>query len=169
MRRVTTPIAAKSTPYRYHPLEFPNTPRAGDTKSGRQCRSWEARVERLIRQIADLVPGWSLGPVVEAVQAMRGVAFIVTVTVVAEVGDFTAASGSGRRRSRFGLGFGCAVGRTSPDCHAVRSAARKVSSDGGFFGSHAGHIGNVDQPLLRRPYVPQEADRVQRHEKRRAP
>ena len=40
----------------------------------------EARVERLTRQVADLVPGWSLGPVVEAVQAMRGVAFIVAVS-----------------------------------------------------------------------------------------
>ena len=48
----------------------------------------EARVERLTRQIADLLPGWSLAPVVEAVQAMRGVAFIVAVTVVVEVGDF---------------------------------------------------------------------------------
>ena len=48
----------------------------------------EARVERLTRQIADLLPNWSLAPVVEAVQAMRGVAFIVAVTVVAEVGDF---------------------------------------------------------------------------------
>lgn len=48
----------------------------------------EARVERLTKQIADLLPGWSLAPVVEAVQAMRGVAFIVAVTVVAEVGDF---------------------------------------------------------------------------------
>ena len=48
----------------------------------------EARVERLARQIADLLPSWSLAPVVEAVQAMRGVAFIVAVTVVAEVGDF---------------------------------------------------------------------------------
>lgn len=48
----------------------------------------EARVERLTKQIADLMPGWSLAPVVEAVQAMRGVAFIVAVTVVAEVGDF---------------------------------------------------------------------------------
>lgn len=48
----------------------------------------EARVERLTRQIADLLPGWSLAPVAEAVQAMRGVAFIVAVTVVAEVGDF---------------------------------------------------------------------------------
>ena len=48
----------------------------------------EARAERLTRQIAELVPSWSLAPVVEAVQAMRGVAFIVAVTVVAEVGDF---------------------------------------------------------------------------------
>lgn len=48
----------------------------------------EARIERLTGQIAELTPSWSLAPVVEAVQAMRGVAFIVAVTVVAEVGDF---------------------------------------------------------------------------------
>ena len=49
----------------------------------------EARVDRLTKQIADLVPAWSLAPVVEAIQAMRGVAFVVAVTVVAEVGDFS--------------------------------------------------------------------------------
>lgn len=48
----------------------------------------EARVERLTGQIADLLPQWSLAPVVAAVQAMRGVGLIVAVTVVAEVGDF---------------------------------------------------------------------------------
>ncbi|MFC3311273.1 IS110 family transposase [Falsigemmobacter intermedius] len=48
----------------------------------------EARVERLTDQILQLLPTWSLAPVVEAVQAMRGVAFVVAVTVVAEVGDF---------------------------------------------------------------------------------
>jgi len=48
----------------------------------------EARVERLTTQIAEFLPDWDLAPVVEAVQAMRGVAFIVAVTVVAEVGDF---------------------------------------------------------------------------------
>ena len=48
----------------------------------------EARVERLTGQIAGLLPSWTLAPVVEAIQAMRGVAFIVAVTVVAEVGDF---------------------------------------------------------------------------------
>ena len=48
----------------------------------------EARIERLTKQIADLLPGRSLAPVIDAVQAMRGVAFIVAVRVVAEVGDF---------------------------------------------------------------------------------
>lgn len=48
----------------------------------------EARVERLTGQIAALLASWSLAPVVEAVQAMRGVAFVVAVTVVAEGGDF---------------------------------------------------------------------------------
>ncbi len=48
----------------------------------------EARIERLTGQIADLLPQWSLAPVVAAVQAMRGVGFKVAVTVVAEVGDF---------------------------------------------------------------------------------
>jgi transposase len=49
----------------------------------------EARVERLSRQIEDLAQNWSQAPVVAALQAMRGVAFIVAVTLVAEVGDFT--------------------------------------------------------------------------------
>ncbi len=43
----------------------------------------EARVERLTGQIADLLPNWSLAPVVEAVQAMRGVAFSVATTAIA--------------------------------------------------------------------------------------
>jgi transposase len=46
----------------------------------------EARVERLVAQIEDLLPNWSMQSVVEAVQAMRGVGLIVAVTVVAEVG-----------------------------------------------------------------------------------
>jgi len=43
----------------------------------------------LAEQIAVLLPSWSLAPVVNALQAMRGVAQIVAVTVVAEVGDFS--------------------------------------------------------------------------------
>ena len=48
----------------------------------------EERVARLTKQIEDLVPTWSMAPIVEAFQAMRGVAFVAAVTVVAEVGDF---------------------------------------------------------------------------------
>lgn len=48
----------------------------------------EARCERLTRQIEELLPAWAMAPVVAALQAMRGVALLVAVTVVAEVGDF---------------------------------------------------------------------------------
>jgi len=48
----------------------------------------EARRDRLTRQINDLLPSWSMAPVAMALQAMRGVALVVAVTVVAEVGDF---------------------------------------------------------------------------------
>ena len=44
--------------------------------------------ERLTSQIAYLLPSRSSAPEVEAVQVMKGVAFIVVVTVVAEIGDF---------------------------------------------------------------------------------
>jgi hypothetical protein len=48
----------------------------------------EARRDRLTRQIDELLSSWSMAPVVKALQAMRGVALVVAVTVVPEVGDF---------------------------------------------------------------------------------
>src|ERR671932_2655127 len=48
----------------------------------------ERRRDRLGEQIRELVPGWSLAPVVAALQAMRGVAFLSAVGLAAEVGDF---------------------------------------------------------------------------------
>ncbi len=47
----------------------------------------EVRLERLGEQLAELVPSWSMAPVVAACRAMRGVAFLSAVTFVAEVGD----------------------------------------------------------------------------------
>jgi transposase len=47
-----------------------------------------ARIERLMKDIAELVQTWSLRPVVEALQALRGVKLLTAVTVVAEVADF---------------------------------------------------------------------------------
>jgi transposase len=48
----------------------------------------ETRVRRLMHQIEELVPAWSMAAVVDALQAMRGISLLAAVTLVAEVGDF---------------------------------------------------------------------------------
>jgi transposase len=48
-----------------------------------------ARLGRLERELQDQVQSWRLYPVVEALQALRGVQFTVAVTTVAELGDLT--------------------------------------------------------------------------------
>lgn len=45
------------------------------------------RKEAIERQIVALLPEWSLAPVVEALQALRGIALVIAAGVVAEVGD----------------------------------------------------------------------------------
>jgi len=47
----------------------------------------EARLDRLGAALAEIVPTWSMAPVVAAYQAMRGVNFLAATTLVAEVGD----------------------------------------------------------------------------------
>jgi transposase len=47
------------------------------------------RLQRLERERQDPVKPWRLQPVVEALQALRGVQFTVAVTLVAELGDLT--------------------------------------------------------------------------------
>ncbi len=47
----------------------------------------QARLDRLDRQLVELVPSWSMAPVVAAYQAMRGVSFLVAVIFAAEIGD----------------------------------------------------------------------------------
>jgi transposase len=48
----------------------------------------ESRRDRLTQQVEELLPNWSMAPVVAALRSMRGVALVVAGTVVAEVGDF---------------------------------------------------------------------------------
>jgi transposase len=55
-------------------------------------RAVDEQVERLARleeQLLELAPSWRLFPVVEALQALRGVQWMVALTVVAELGDLT--------------------------------------------------------------------------------
>jgi transposase len=47
------------------------------------------RLERLEQELAELAPAWRMYPVVEALQALRGVQWLVALTVVAELGDLT--------------------------------------------------------------------------------
>jgi transposase len=48
----------------------------------------EALSKRLKEAISDLVPQWTLAPVVKAIQALRGVSLTVAAVIVAEVGSF---------------------------------------------------------------------------------
>ena len=47
------------------------------------------RLQRLAQELQDQVKAWRLAPVVDALQALRGVQFTVAVTIVAELGDLT--------------------------------------------------------------------------------
>ena len=49
----------------------------------------QERLQRLEAELREQVQAWRLAPVVQALQAMRGVQFIVAVTLIAELGDLT--------------------------------------------------------------------------------
>jgi transposase len=47
-----------------------------------------ARIDRLTRDIEELVEQWALGPLVKALQALRGVQLVTATVLAAEIGDF---------------------------------------------------------------------------------
>ena len=47
------------------------------------------RVGRIEKELLELAPRWRLYPVVQHLQALRGVQWLVAITVVAELGDLT--------------------------------------------------------------------------------
>ncbi|HWQ68404.1 MAG TPA: IS110 family transposase [Patescibacteria group bacterium] len=49
----------------------------------------DERLRRLDGELREAMPSWRLAPVVEAIQALRGVQFTTAITVVAELGDLT--------------------------------------------------------------------------------
>lgn len=46
------------------------------------------RIERIEKALLELLPSWTLRPMVQALQAMRGVQWVAAVTLVAELQDF---------------------------------------------------------------------------------
>lgn len=61
------------------------------------------RLGRLEQELQDCVQTWRLRPVVDALQALRGVQFTVAVTIVAELGDLTRFDTPSQLRSYLGL------------------------------------------------------------------
>jgi transposase len=55
----------------------------------RRIEEAQARCDRLDLALAEAVAGWSLAPLVEALQALRGVGLVVAATLVAEIGDLS--------------------------------------------------------------------------------
>ena len=47
-----------------------------------------ARIDRLTRNIAELIEPWALGPLVKSLQALRGVQLVTATVLAAEIGDF---------------------------------------------------------------------------------
>jgi transposase len=68
----------------------------------------EGRLKRVEEQIFGLLPDWNLCSVVDALQAMRGIA-INAVVLVTEVGDFTRFSNPRQLMAYFGLVPGCPI------------------------------------------------------------
>jgi transposase len=55
----------------------------------RAISAHQERLKRLAAELREQVQAWRLHPVVQALQAMRGVQFTVAVTLIAELGDLT--------------------------------------------------------------------------------
>ena len=63
----------------------------------------QARCDRLDAALAEAVEGWTLAPVVRALQALRGVGLVVAATLVAEIGDLARFSHPKQLMSWLGL------------------------------------------------------------------
>lgn len=63
----------------------------------------EKRRDTLTEQIRELLPDWSMAPVVTALQALRGMAMVTAATLIAEVGDLTRFSNPRDLMSHLGL------------------------------------------------------------------
>jgi transposase len=63
----------------------------------------ERRLQRVEEQIHSLLSEWTLRPVVDALQALRGIALINAVVLVSEVGDFTRFASPRQLMAYFGM------------------------------------------------------------------
>jgi transposase len=87
------------------------------------------RVQRLEAELLERGPGWRLYPVVQALQALRGVQWLVAITVVAELGDLTRFD-SPRQLAAF-VGLVPSEDSTGPRGGSARSRRAGTAARGG--------------------------------------
>jgi transposase len=63
----------------------------------------EERLRRIEKAIAEFLPDWRLAPIVEALQALRGVDLVVAVSFVVEIGDIRRFTSPGQLMGFLGL------------------------------------------------------------------
>jgi transposase len=110
-----------------------------------------ARLRRLEEQLVAIVPSWSMAPVVEAYQTMRGASFLVAATFAAEIGDVRRFDNPRQLMGFLGLvprerSTGEAVWRAGPTLAGNRRA-RRVLVEAAWSYRHAAR---VSQTLLHR-------------------
>jgi transposase len=84
----------------------------------------KVRIGRIEAAIEEFLPGWSLAPVVRALQALRGVELIVAVTFVTEIGDMRRLD---NRRQLMGY-LGLVPGERSPGDTVRRGGITKAGN-----------------------------------------
>lgn len=83
-----------------------------------------ARRDRLELQLEAVLPDWSLGPVVRALQALRGLALVAAATLVAELGDITRFTNPRQLMAYLGLVPSEHSSGRSGEAHSFESAER---------------------------------------------
>ncbi|MGH6836132.1 MAG: IS110 family transposase [Methylocella sp.] len=84
----------------------------------------QGRRDRLAKQMQELLPAWSLAKVVTAIQALRGVAFIVAIPRVAEIGAFHRFANPRQLMAYLGL----TPSERSPGAKILRGAITKAGN-----------------------------------------
>ena len=94
------------------------------------------RQKRLEDKIGQLLPSWSLAPVVDAIQALRGISLIAAVILVSEVGDFQRFTHPRQLMSYLGIvpseSSSGSVTRRGPITKAGSARARRVLIEGAW-------------------------------------
>jgi transposase len=105
------------------------------------------QLQRLEAALVEIVPTWSMAPVVSAYQAMRGISFIASVIFVAELGDLRRFDSPRQLMNYLGLvpserSTGATV-RRGGITKAGNSRARRVLVEGAWTYRHAARVGRV--------------------------